>query len=209
MSIICPTVTATDVETYNNQLKLVSGFAKRIHIDLMDGELAPTKTPDVKDISVSPDVINDIHVMYQNPQSIIDELIKLKPNMVIVHAESNADIPLLATKLRESGIKTGLAILPETTVDEVSYLFPHLQHVLVFGGHLGYHGGQADLSQLEKVPAIKKLGRHLEISWDGGANASNAVQLKQHGIDVINVGSGIHKAPTPSDAYTQLTVAVK
>ncbi|MDQ5953994.1 MAG: hypothetical protein QG647_732, partial [Patescibacteria group bacterium] len=45
MKYISPTVTATDEKTFNKQLNLLNSFAKRIHIDLMDGKFTPTKSP--------------------------------------------------------------------------------------------------------------------------------------------------------------------
>lgn len=204
MSCICPTVTATDVDTYRNQLVLVSSFASRIHIDLMDGDFTPTASPDPSLLWVPDGVEVDIHVMYRNPDDIIDRLISFKPSLIIVHAESNADIPLLASKLRLHNIKTGVALLPDTTSESVRYILPHTQHALIFGGHLGYHGGQADLAQLKKVAELKAMLHQLETSWDGGANIDNIEQLLAAGIDVVNVGSGIHKADDPQHAYNQL-----
>lgn len=211
MNCICPTVTAFDVHTYREQLELVSSFAKRIHIDLMDGDFTPTMSPN-PDLLWAPqdeDIEVDIHVMYRNPDSILGRLISFNPSLIIVHAESNADIPLLASKLRQHNIKTGVALLPETTSESVRYILPHTQHALIFGGHLGYHGGQADLTQLKKVAELKAMQRQLEFSWDGGANAENAAELVAAGINVVNVGSGIHKSPDPAKAYYLLNKIVK
>lgn len=209
MSIICPTVTAFDIETYNAQMNLVTGFAPRIHVDLMDGDFTPTMSPNPDALWVPDGVEVDIHVMYRNPDSIMERLISLKPSLIIVHAESDADIPLLASKLREHGIKTGVALLPETEVVSVEYCLPHVQHSLIFGGHLGYHGGEADLSQLRKAPELKARARHIELSWDGGANIANCQILKDSGIDVINVGSGIHKAANQQSAYYELVKQIE
>jgi ribulose-phosphate 3-epimerase len=174
----------------------------------MDGDFTPTVSPKLSEVNIHTDKIVDVHVMYKNPQDIIDELIELKPSLVIIHAESTADIPAFAAKLREHTIQTGVAILPETTVDEVSYLFPHIQHVLIFGGHLGYHGGSADLHQLEKVAQSKQHSRFLEFGWDGGANLENAKQLKDAGISVINVGGCIHSSDNPGATYSELVQIV-
>lgn len=208
MSIICPTVTAFDLETYNSQLKLVSSFAKRIHVDLMDGVFTPTKSPDISELWVPGNVVVDIHVMYLNPDSIMDQLIAFNPHLIIVHTESNADIIALATRLKNKDIQTGIALLPPTQVADIEAYLPYVQHSLIFGGHLGYHGGEADLQQLSKVQTIKSINNSIEVSWDGGANNSNCMMLKDSGIDVINVGSGIHKADNPKKAYLELTQKV-
>lgn len=208
MASIIPTITATSVPEFRAQMNIVQSLSNHIHIDIMDGVFAPTKSPP---LSVLPEFddkyIFDIHVMYQQPTSILDELILRAPNMVIVHAETVVDLPLFATILRENGIKTGLAVLPETPVDSISSWLPHVQQLLIFGGRLGYHGGSADLSQLTKVEIARKYNRSLRFGWDGGANIANVSQLRSAGIDSINVGSAIHSADDPALAYDQLVDA--
>lgn len=204
MNYVCPTVTATDVHSYRSQLELVAGFAPRIHIDLMDGDLAPTVSPNPDLLWVPEGVEVDIHVMYRDPTPIIDRLISFKPSLIIVHAESNADIPKLASQLRQHNIKTGVALLPETSAEDVRYILPHVQHALIFGGHLGYHGGKADLSQLAKINDLKQMHHYLEYGWDGGATLGNMAQLLEAGVNVINVGDAIHKAEHPDQAYATM-----
>ena len=70
--------------------------------------------------------------------------------------------------------------------------------------HLGFHGGEADLSLLDKVREVRQLYPEVEIGWDGGINDSNAAQLIVAGVDVLNVGGYVHKAPSPNDAYATL-----
>jgi ribulose-phosphate 3-epimerase len=204
MNYICPTVTAFDVHEYRSQLEFVCGFAGRIHIDLMDGDFTPTASPNPDLLWVPEGVEVDIHVMYRHPEKIIERLISFHPSLIIMHAESDADIPKLASTLREHNIKTGVALLPETAVADVNYILPHVQHALIFGGHLGYHGGQAELTQLVKVDQLRQIQRQLELGWDGGANLQNMAQLLKAGINVVNVGSGIHKAEHPEQAYATM-----
>ena len=206
MKYISPTVTATDEETFNKQLILLNSFAKRIHIDLMDGKFTPTKSPPENLLKVSSPAILDVHVMYNHPLSALDTIIGWKPNLVIVHAECKDDINEVISKLKNNEIKVGLALLPETTVESVQDILPKLQHVLIFGGNLGYQGGKpADLSQLVKVNQCKVFNNYLEFGWDGGANSQNCAEIANAGINVINVGSAIQKAPNPAQEYVTLT----
>ncbi len=204
MAIICPTVTAYDTHGYREQIERVESFAQRIHIDLMDGQLAPTKSPSLNQIWL-PDITSDIHLMYQNPMNYLEQLIKLKPNLVIIHYEADVDHAHFATHMRENGIKAGLAILQPTTVESVTDLMPCFDHVLVFSGDLGHHGGQADLNLLDKVRQLKDKFPEVEISWDGGINDQNANQLSDAGVDKLNVGGFIQKSDDPAKAYNLLS----
>ena len=208
MPIICPTVTAYDTHTYRVQMEKLEPFAKRVHIDLMDGQFAPTKSPSLNQIWLPDSITSDVHLMYQNPMNYLEQVIKLKPNLVIIHQEAEVDHAHFATHLRENGIKAGIALLQSTAVDSITDLMPCLDHVLVFSGDLGHHGGQADLSLLKKVKEVREKFPDTEISWDGGINDQNAKQLVDAGVDVLNVGGFIHQADQPQEAYAKLEAVI-
>jgi ribulose-phosphate 3-epimerase len=204
MAVICPTVTAFDKHEYRTQIERLVPFAKRVHIDLMDGEFAPSKSPDLSTIWWPKELTADIHLMYQRPMEQIDELIKLKPNLVVIHAEAEADFSNFAAKLHAADIKVGLALLQDTSVGAVAKILSDFDHVLVFSGNLGYHGGEADLGLLDKVREIRQSYPAIEISWDGGISDQNAPQLIEAGVDVLNVGGFIQKADDPAAVYKSL-----
>lgn len=204
MSVICPTVTALDAHEYREQLERIAPFAERIHLDFMDGNFAPTVSLSLEQAWMPENKIVDIHVMYKNPEKHLDTLIRLQPNMVIVHAESNCDIPAFAARLREHGIKTGVAILQGTAIEDVAYLFPHVQHVLIFSGDLGHFGGHADMALTEKVAQAKHIHKFLELGWDGGINEENVAALAKAGINVLNVGGAIQKSENPESTYATM-----
>jgi ribulose-phosphate 3-epimerase len=208
MSIVCPTVLAKDEADFKTQIDKVAGFAKRIQIDLEDGVFAPSKSIPLAKVWWPKGIEADIHVMYQNPQDFLGTLIKLKPSMVIVHAESTCDIPKLAADLRVQGIKTGLAILQPTTIDSVKYIFPHVQHLLIFSGDLGHFGGKEDFGLTHKITEAKAAHNYLEIGWDGGVTAENAKELACAGVDVLNVGGAIQNADNPQEAYAKIVASL-
>lgn len=204
MAVICPTITAYDPHEYRRQMEAVQPFAKRIHIDLMDGQFAPTKSPALKQVWWPDEVLADIHLMYQRPLGQLPMLVKLRPNLVIIHAEAEIDHADFASHLRKVGIRTGLALLQDTSVESVSGFVKSFDHVLVFSGHLGYHGGCADLNLLDKVRQVREMHPAAEIGWDGGIDDQNARELTRAGVDVLNVGGFIQKAEDPSAAYATL-----
>ena len=208
MSIICPTVLASNSHDLRDQIERVAKFAKRIQIDLTDGIFTTNKTVGLKNIWIPEGIETDIHLMYKEPGTVLGMLIELNPSMVIIHVESSTDIPLFASKLRENGIKTGIALLPETRVEDVAYLLPHVQHILFFAGNLGSFGGHARLEVLEKVAEIRKLDTRIEIGWDGGANIDNCLQIAKAGVQVINVGGAIQNSENPQDAYATMEVLI-
>lgn len=208
MAIICPTVTAFEPHQYRTQMEVLVPFAKRVHIDLMDGKFAPTKSPELERVWWPHEFVADIHLMYQKPMDYIDQLIKLKPHMVVIHNEAEVHHMHFASKLHEAGIKAGLAILRDTPIEYAFQIMHSFDQVLIFSGKLGYHGGEADLGLLDKVRKVRAHHPEAEIAWDGGINNHNAKQLVDGGVDVLNVGGYIAKADKPQEAYAKLEAVI-
>lgn len=208
MTVICPTITAYDPHEYREQIQQVEAFADRIHIDLMDGIFTPNQSPSLDQIWWPENLTADIHLMYERPGAYVDQLIKMKPSLIVVHYEADLDHKKIAEMLREHDIKAGLAILQDTNIEEALPIIESFDHVLVFSGKLGFHGGKFDDAQLEKVKVIKQTYPKIEISWDGGINAENAPKLIEAGVEVLNVGGYIQKSDDPAAAYAKMTKAV-
>lgn len=207
--IICPTVTAFDLSQYRSQTELLKTFAKRVHLDLMDGVFAPTQSPPLSELWPIDNVIVDLHVMYQRPQDYIDEMVALEPNLVVFHLEADVDHEAFAHELHARGIRAGIALLQKTAIDDVELILHSFDHFLVFSGNLGHHGGSTvNLLLLDKARRARAIKPDLELGWDGGVNDTVASDLVKGGIEVLNTGGFIHNAPNPSEAFDALQTLV-
>jgi ribulose-phosphate 3-epimerase len=204
MSKILPAILAESRHEYNAQLQNVTGLSQRIHVDVADGVFATQKTVDVESLWWPAGVKADVHMMYQKPEDNMGELIKLKPYLVIVHAEAEGDFIALAKQLHAKGIKAGIALLPETPVSYVHPGVGYIDHILIFSGSLGAFGGNADLGLLQKVEEIHALDPNIEIGWDGGVNDETAKLIAKAGVNVLVSGGYIQKATNPAHAYKKL-----
>lgn len=208
MAVICPTVTARDPHEYREQMERIARFAKRIHIDFMDGLFALSKSPSIDQAWWPHSIRTDLHLMYKRPDIYLDKLIELEPSLVVIHAEAEGEFGPFAEALHKAGIKVGVALLPKTQPALIEGSLDSIDHVLIFSGHLGQFGGKADLDLLDKAKRLKKLKPGLEIGWDGGINRQNVAALVEGGVDVLNVGGFIQKADNAPQAYKDLLAAV-
>lgn len=204
MTVICPTITAYDPHEYRSQMEQIEPFAQRIHIDLMDGRFTPKASPDLDHIWWPDNIKADVHLMYKEPREALDQLVRLNPHLIVIHFEADVNHKQFADQLHENNIKAGLAILQNTALDEVADLLKSFDQVLVFSGHLGFHGGEFDPVQLNKVIAIREAYPDIEVAWDGGINDQNAKLLVDAGVAVLNVGGYIQKSTDPAMAYKTL-----
>ena len=204
MAIIAPAVLSENADMYKQSMERLQTFAERVHIDITDGEFAPTFTISESEAWWPASWQADIHAMVARPSEHVDKLIALRPSLVIFHVEVQEDLTPVMQKLQASGVRAGVALLKTTVPQTVGSLIQLADHVMVFSGELGHYGGQASLMQLEKVRLIRGIKPNVEVGWDGGVNLENAFSLAQGGVDVLNVGGTIAKSTDPAGTYKAL-----
>lgn len=205
MPIVCPSILAKDAAEYRQQMEKVAGFAERIQIDLTDGQFAPGMTVKPDEAWWPVGVKADFHLMYRDPHLATDVILRHRPNMVIIHAESSGNFVIFSEKLRQTGVKVGVALLPQTPVTAIIPAIDKIDHVLIFSGSLGQFGGHANFDLLSKAEELKRRRPQLEVGWDGGVDERNISRLAFGGVDVFAVGGAIQNAPDPHKAYAALS----
>ena len=74
MTRIVPCITVESEDDYKAAVERLSPFATRVHIDIMDGEFAPTKSIPVDKIWWPQEWTVDIHAMVARPSQYIQAL---------------------------------------------------------------------------------------------------------------------------------------
>lgn len=205
---IAPAVLTETTEQYKQYMERIHTLANRVHIDITDGEFAPSFTINVAEAWWPEGWHSDIHAMVARPSEYVDQLIALRADLIIFHAEVEEDLLPTLQKVRAAGIKVGVALQRPTVPSTVAHLIEASDHVMIFSGQLGQYGGTASLMQLEKVRLIKAIKPDAEIGWDGGVTLENAFGLAQGGVDVLNVGGTIAKSTDPGATYSALVAEV-
>lgn len=204
MTVIAPCITVETPEDYQASIERLSSFAERVHIDISDGEFAPRFLLSADQLRWPENWKVDIHAMVARPSEYLPTLLKLKPHLVVLHAEASEDIAPMLQKLKENGIKAGVALLKTTVPKTVAPLIELADHVMIFSGELGQYGGTASMMQLEKIRLVRMIHPEVEIGWDGGAKIENTFSLTQGGVDVINTGGAISQSGDPAATYKQM-----
>ena len=205
MSEIVPTILAETVEEYKASVERLQPFARRVHVDISDGEFAPNFLLGETQLYWPDEWQVDIHAMVARPSEHLAALIALKPSLIIIHAEIQEDRAVIINQIKAAGIKAGIALLRTTVPSTLADIIQLADHVMIFSGELGKYGGTASLMQLEKVRLVKAINPAAEIGWDGGITIENAYTLAQGNVTVLNTGSAISKADDPSVVFAVLT----
>ena len=79
MVAIVPTITTDDPAVYRDRLEIYRQFAERIHIDVSDGQFAPSKTLNLNQLywpcKYSSGLKIDLHLMMERPIDWLDLLV--------------------------------------------------------------------------------------------------------------------------------------
>ncbi len=205
MASVAPTILASTPADYAERIDRVKPFAKRLHIDICDGVFIDTKTVGLSQVYDIDGVPFDLHLMMTHPEGQIENIVSLCPQLVIFHFEADVDRESLMRQLREVDIKIGLAINPETMIEQVKDLLPHIDHLLVFTGRLGHNGGEFRGDCLEKIGQARAINPELEIAVDGGIDQETGRMAIEAGANLLDCGSFIHDADDSEIAFIALT----
>ena len=204
MASVAPTILAETPADYSARIQRVKPFAKRLHIDVCDGVFVDVKTVGLSQVYDIDGVPFDLHLMMAHPEGQIENICALQPSLVIVHYEADFDREAFFHELQSMDIRVGLAIKPETTIEQVKDILPTLNHLLIFTGRLGHNGGEFRTDCLEKIGQARAINPDLEIGIDGGVNQETGRMAIEAGANLLNCGSFIHDAEDPEIAYIGL-----
>ncbi|MBR3143887.1 hypothetical protein IKF12_01655 [Candidatus Saccharibacteria bacterium] len=205
---IVPTLLTADLADYNAQLERINLYSHHVQIDITDGVFAPSQTVGINDANWPSGWEVDLHLMVAEPSKYVDTVISKKPARCIFHAEVKEDLLPIFEKLKASGIKPGVALVPSTFPGNVAPYIEAAGHVLIFAGQLGVQGSPADMMQMEKIALIRGIKPEIEIGWDGGANMSNIRALAHADLDIINVGSALSRVDNPRTVYDAMVAEI-
>lgn len=174
-----------------------------LHLDAMDGHF-------VNNITFGPDIMNaihnctnlpcDYHLMLENPLPYIKRLDLRSKDIVTIHAEIKDEylfetLDYLET-LNKRGIKIGIAINPETSIESLVErdILSHIDMILIMMIKPGFAGQPIIPGIMNKPPYIRKyldgLGYdNIMISVDGGVSLERAKELSKNGVDVFVGGT--------------------
>jgi ribulose-phosphate 3-epimerase len=212
---IAPSLLSADFSRLEDAIRVVEDAGvDMLHVDVMDGHFVPNITFGpiiVKAISKLARSELDVHLMISDPAKYLDKFIDAGAGYVTFHVEAASEAVPLLQRARRLGVKAGIAINPETSLDVARPALEMSDLVVMMTVHPGF-GGQTFLREV--VPKIKALydlrevqGHAFEIEVDGGVTVETAPEAARAGGDILVAGAAVFKSPDPAAAVRAIAQA--
>ena len=214
---IAPSLLSADFSRLGEAIKTVEDAGVTLlHVDVMDGHFVPNITFGpmiVKAIRKLAESELDVHLMISDPAAYLDKFIEAGASYVTFHVEAIEEAGPLLARARSLGVKAGIAINPETSLDVARPVLEASDLVVMMTVHPGF-GGQGFIRDV--VPKIKALydlrqaeGYGYEIEVDGGVNLETAPLAAGAGGDILVSGAAVFKSEDPAAAVRAIAEAAR
>ena len=202
---IAPSLLAADLLNLQREIEMVtSAGADWIHLDIMDGHFVPNLSfgPDfVRHIKAISSLPIDVHLMITPTDAFIDAFAIAGASCLTIHPEAGYHTHRSLQKIKDHGIKAGLALNPGTPAQTIIPLLDMLDLILIMTVTPGFGGQKFISSPLEKLKELRTFidEKHLPIliEVDGGINDRTAPDILKAGADVLVVGNHIFSKDDP------------
>ena len=198
--ILSPSILSCDFFNLNRQIQDINASTCQwIHIDVMDGYYVPNMTfgPDfVRALRTKTNKYLDAHFMVQDNSRFLAYFHKTGLNQITLHPESSLNIYKDLEFIKNNGMNAGVALNPGRDFQDLHYLLPLLDTILImtvnpgFGGQTFIHSMVAKIVRL-KAYLIENNAGHIRIQVDGGITPEIATLCQKAGANVFVAGHSI------------------
>jgi ribulose-phosphate 3-epimerase len=177
-----------------------------LHVDIMDSSFVPNLTFGIDTVNRIKGITSiplDIHLLVEKPSRIIQSLNFGAEDLVTIHAECSERIMENVAYVKQKGARFGLALNPDTTVEEIEKYLPYLDVLNIMLIVPGFAGSTMIHGIMEKVKSTRSFldehgYRDIEIEVDGSVSEIRARTLKEYGANIFVGGTaGIFKKGEP------------
>jgi ribulose-phosphate 3-epimerase len=208
--LIAPSILSANFAYLGNDIEMInSSEADWFHVDVMDGRFVPNISFGLPVIAAIKPIAKkpfDVHLMIVEPDQFIEDFKKAGADHLTVHIEECRNLHRTIHRIKECGMKAGVAINPHTAINQLDDIIHDIDIVCLMSVNPGFGGQKFIEHTYTKIAKLKELilqkNTTTLIQIDGGVTLQNATKLIAAGADVLVAGNTVFKSDNP-----QLTIA--
>lgn len=220
MTEVIPAIIPFSKKQLEEEIDLVSGFAKVVQIDISDGKFTGVSTwpYNGKDESFFEELKSEdtgwprwekisieLHLMVENPEEVLEDWIHTGISAIIVHIEAVSDMEKIIEQCRTYEVALGLAIKPKTDIKLLEPYVGEIDFIQCMGSDsLGKHGVELEKKAVDMIKELHNLYPERIIGIDIGVNENTAEELVLAGATKLISGSAILHSESPGDVFNHL-----
>ncbi len=212
MKFLATSILAADLSNLSQQIRLSEiGGADWIHCDIMDGHFVPNLTFGpiiVKAARKATRLPLDVHLMIENADKYLEIFAEAGADSLTIHQEAVIHLNRSLTKIKELGMKAGVAINPSTPVNFLQDITNNMDLLLIMSVNPGFGGQKFIQNSVKKIKDAVELRQKSNadflIEIDGGIDNKTIKPVLDAGCDVFVAGSSIFKSDNVSAAAAEL-----
>ena len=193
--IISPSLICLDMCNLESQIRILEQSGIQVlHVDILDGHFSPSMPlglDTVRQLRQKTDMFFDCHVMVENQDFFVDELLDIGVQQIVFHAETQPHIDGMINRIHAKGVKAGIALKPSTPISTVECVLDKCDSVLLMLINPGYaflkgekQVAYADRKIRQLRQMINERGLDTKIELDGRISPDN---IRTYGKDLADV----------------------
>ncbi len=178
---IIPAILETDFSEIEQKLEKVKGYARTIHVDLLDGRFAPNTTflDPVPFTKYKDTFLLEAHMMVDEPVNYLKPFADAGFRRFVGHIEKMSDQVEFVARGQMFG-EVGLALDKDSGLDDIKVPLDDLDSITVMMISAGFAGQKFEPELLEKIKQLRSK-TDIPIEVDGGINDKTLLLAKDAG----------------------------
>lgn len=193
--LLCPSMMCANYDSLRDEVcQLNDADIDIFHCDVMDGGFVSNMSMGLQDILCirrNTKKLVDCHLMIENPGSKIQLFIKAGVDLIYIHPEAERYVLKTLAEIKRNGIKAGLAINPDTSIETIEEMLNLVDYVMVMTVNPGFAGQEYIEFVTNKIRKLVNLKNkyNYQLIVDGACSPQRIHELSNIGCDGFILGT--------------------
>lgn len=193
--LLCPSMMCANYDSLRKEVcQLDEAGIDIFHCDVMDGGFVSNMAMGIQDILCvrrNTKKMVDCHLMIEDPGTKLQMFLEAGVDLIYIHPEAERYVIKTLAEIKRNGIKAGLAINPDTSVETIEEMLNLVDYVMVMTVNPGFAGQKYMEFVTKKIKKLVQLKNRYSyrLMIDGACSPQRIRDLGDLGCDGFILGT--------------------